>query len=72
MQITKMFENIKTSYEESIQRTHWADEETKKAALEKIRTLTILIGYDDSLLKKQTIDREYGQVFIYSTVTYRN
>lgn len=58
-----MFENIKKSYEESIQRTHWADTATKEATLKKIRTMTAFIGFDDSLLKTSTIDREYKNVF---------
>lgn len=58
-----MFENIKSSYEESIQRTHWADDETKEATLTKIHSMTAYIGFDDSLLDSKTIDREYRKVF---------
>lgn len=65
-----MLENIKESYEESIRTTTWADEETKEAASKKIQSMTIYAGFDDLLLKKETIDREYGKVFIYSTVRY--
>lgn len=65
-----MFENIKESYEESIRRTTWADDETKEVASKKIQSMTINTWFDSSLLKKKTIDREYGKVFIYLTSTY--
>lgn len=61
-QIIEMFENIKKSYEESIQSTKWVDEESKKKTLERIKSMTAFVGFDDSLLNPRTIDQEYKEV----------
>ncbi|KAK7580187.1 hypothetical protein V9T40_000816 [Parthenolecanium corni] len=62
--IEKMFKNIKKSYEKSIRETRWLDQQSKEQTLKKIRSMKIQIGFDNSMLKSETIDREYEQINI--------
>lgn len=68
-----MFENIKHSFEKSIKKARWLDDYTRRTALKKIKNMTAYIGFPDSMVDLETVEKEYGKVLcLYLQINYLN
>lgn len=56
---TKMVEDIKNEFEETIKNSKWMDEKTKALALKNIANMKSYIGYDEQLLNITKVEKYY-------------
>lgn len=56
---TKMVEDIKREFQETISSSKWMDEETKTEALKNINNMKSYIGYDEQLLDITKVEKYY-------------
>nr|XP_009680523.1 PREDICTED: endothelin-converting enzyme-like 1 [Struthio camelus australis] len=57
--VQQLVEDIKYILDQRLDELDWMDEETRRAARAKLQYMMVMIGYPDSLLTPEAIDKEY-------------
>ncbi len=61
--MAKLVENLRAAYKARITKLPWMTEETKKAALRKLETINVKIGYPDQWRDYSTLEIKAGDAF---------
>lgn len=59
-----MVNGIRREYEEILKDVNWMDEKTKKAALNKLHSMSTHIGYPDEIMDNSKIEKYYENLKI--------
>ena len=62
-QMVRLVENLRAAYKARIAKLPWMTEDTKKAALRKLETMNVKIGYPDRWRDYSTLEIKVGDAF---------
>lgn len=60
--VIDMVNNIRHIFLDILHKITWMDEQTKKSAIEKAKTLTVHIGYPDELTDTKLLEKYYSEI----------
>lgn len=61
-QMQEIFQNVKESFQQMLDKNEWMDEETKTTAFEKLQTLKVLVGYMDNIFNETKLKKHFADV----------